>query len=286
VKLDDVFHGISTLLLTEFQGKQTLGSGFFYEELASKDTAKEEKEKYYWRAVNEIWIVTNRHVLLPKVAGKEIVPDSITFHIRKIVDDKIVWEPIILEATEYKKRLKLHTDSTVDIAVLRVLDLLTECMRAEKNLMSWSAVSEENSPGNNNISVEVADDVVIIGYPKGFYDEKNVFPIVKSGIIASRWGTNFNGMPAFLIDAKLFPGSSGSIVITKPIDTVVVDGRLLTAKEKQFAFLGVYSGEPFLQQEPINLDDMIIIRKDSFNLGIVWYGQLVADIIRKGKTLS
>jgi len=128
--------------------------------------------------------------------------------------------------------------------------------------------------------------VVIIGYPKGFYDEKNVFPIVKSGIIATRWGTHFNGMPAFLIDAKLFPGSSGSIVLTKPINYIVVDGKPLYAQDKQFAFLGVYSGEPFRQQVPIDLDDITILRKDSFNVGIVWYGQLVVDIVRKGLNLS
>jgi hypothetical protein len=283
MKIDDTFHGISTLILTNFQGKQVLGTGFFYQELAPKDPAK---KGYYWREVKETWVATNRHVLLPKVKGKEVIPDNVTFHIRKIVDDGIVWEPVILDVTEFKKRLKLHTDAGVDVAILRIGDLLTERLKTGNKLMAWSAVSEENLPGNNNISAEVADDVVIIGYPKGFYDEKNVFPIVKSGIIATRWGLNFNGMPVFLIDAKLFPGSSGSIVITKPIDFVVIDGKPLYAKEKQFAFLGVYSGEPFIQKEPIDLDDMTIIRKDSFNVGIVWYSQLVVDIAKKGENLS
>ncbi len=283
MNVDDTFHGISTLLLTGFQGRQIQGTGFFYDELAPEDP---NTKGFYWREVEATWIVTNRHVLLPKVEGNEIIPDTITFYIRKVVGQGIVWEPVILDVTEIKKRLKLHTDSEVDVAILRVDDLLRERMKPGNIYMTLSSVSEEDLPENKNISAEVADDVVIIGYPKGFYDEKNIFPIVKSGIIATRWGMNFNDMPVFLIDAKLFPGSSGSIVVTKPISSIVAEGPMKDERETQFAFLGVYSGEPFRQQEPIDLDDITIIRKDSFNVGTVWYGKLVVDIVKKGKALS
>lgn len=283
MNVDDTFHGISTLLLTGFQGRQIQGTGFFYDELAPEDP---NTKGFYWREVEATWIVTNRHVLLPKVEGTEIIPDTVIFHVRKVVGQGIVWEPVILDVTEIKKRLKLHTDSEVDVAVLRVDDLLRERMKPGKVYMTSSSVSEEDLPENKNISTEVADDVVIIGYPKGFYDEKNIFPIVKSGIIATRWGMNFNDMPVFLIDAKLFPGSSGSIVVTKPISSIVAEGPMKGERETQFAFLGVYSGEPFRQHEPIDLDDITIIRKDSFNVGTVWYGKLVVDIVKKGKVLS
>jgi len=283
MNVDDTFHGISTLLLTGFQGRQIQGTGFFYDELAPEDP---NTKGFYWREVEATWIVTNRHVLLPKVEGNEIIPDTITFHVRKVVGQGIVWEPVILDVTEIKKRLKLHTDSEVDVAILRVDDLLRERMKPGNIYMTLSSVSEEDLPENKNISAEVADDVVIIGYPKGFYDEKNIFPIVKSGIIATRWGMNFNDMPVFLIDAKLFPGSSGSVVVTKPISSIVAEGPMKDERETQFAFLGVYSGEPFRQQEPIDLDDITIIRKDSFNVGTVWYGKLVVDIVKKGKALS
>lgn len=282
MNVDDTFHGISTLLLTGFQGRQIQGTGFFYDELAPKDP---NTKGFYWREVEATWIVTNRHVLLPKVEGNEIIPDTITFHIRKVVGQGIVWEPVILDVTEIKKRLKLHTDSEVDVAILRVDDLLRERMKPGNIYMTLSSVSEEDLPENKNISAEVADDVVIIGYPKGFYDKKNIYPIVKSGIIATRWGMNFNDMPVFLIDAKLFPGSSGSVVVTKPISSIVAEGPMKDERETQFAFLGVYSGEPFRQQEPIDLDDITIIRKDSFNVGTVWYGKLVVDIVKKGKAL-
>lgn len=281
MKIDDTLHGISTLLLIISQGEQYQGTGFFYNELGPKDL-----QDAQWREVKAVWIVTNRHVLFPIINGKEVMPDQFVFHLRKIVDHGIVWEPVFLDFDELKKRIRLHKDPEVDVVLVRVDDLLIERIKTDNRYMQWSAVGEEDLPGNNNIIAEVGDDVLVIGYPKGFYDEKNVFPIVKSGIIATRWGVGFNGKPIFLIDAKLFPGSSGSIVITKPINLTVIDGKVMCAKEKQFAFLGVFSGEPFRQHKPIEFDDITIIRKDSFNVGIVWYGQIVVDIVKEGKTLE
>lgn len=281
MKIDDTFHGISTLLLVKFRERQIQGSGFFYQELGPKDSEQDAQ----WRTVEEVWIVTNRHVLLPELDGEEIVPDEFVFHLRRIVNNQIVWDPVVLGVAQLRERARLHSNHEVDVAMIRVDDLLKERLQTSNTYPAWSFVTEEHLPGNNNISVEVADDVVVIGYPKGFYDQTNVFPIVKSGIIATRWGMHFDGLPMFLIDAKLFPGSSGSLVITKPIDLVVADGKPMYAKEKQFAFLGVYSGEPFREYSPIDLPDMTIIPKDTYDVGIVWYGQLVVDIARTGNTL-
>lgn len=283
MNIDDTFHGISTLIQTDFQGNQIAGSGFFYEELAERDPTK---TGYYWREVKETWLVTNRHVLLPKIDESEHIPDRIIFYLRAIDGENVVWEPIEVVTSEIKNRLKLHQESIVDIAILRISDLLTKRIGNGRGYMSWSSVNEESLPQNSGITVEVADDVIVIGYPRGFYDKRNIFPIVKSGIIASRWGMKFDGKPIFLIDAKLFPGSSGSIVITKPISSPVVEGPLKGYREARFAFLGIYSGSPIVQSRSIDLDDFIITRKDSCDLGAVWYGGLVSDIVREGITLS
>jgi hypothetical protein len=153
---------------------------------------------------------------------------------------------------------------------------------AGREHLRWHAVSKEQFAGENNIQVQVSDDVIVAGYPHGYYDDVNLFPIVKSGIVASRWGANFRGMPCFLIDAKLFPGSSGSIVVSKPIDIIVRDGQVLSAPDKQFAFLGVFSAEPFMEGRVIDAETIIITEKVSFNVGIVWYAGLIEEIIESG----
>jgi hypothetical protein len=55
--------------------------------------------------------------------------------------------------------------------------------------------------------------VVFVGYPNGMRDEKNLLPIARRGFTASPYVVDFNGLPLFLIDANVFPGSSGSPVM-------------------------------------------------------------------------
>ncbi len=287
MNLDDTFHFLTTLIIASTSAGQSQGTGFYYQHLAPGDPAKSGPQ---WRAVTNTWLVTNRHVVLPKLGGKEIVPASFAFHLRRIDGDKLRWEPITLSTDELFKRARFHEDPEVDVAVVDVHDRLIDKIKGGatylQTYLQWYSVSPENFTGQNNISVQASDDVVVIGYPRGFYDEVNLYPIVKSGIIASRWGANFGGKPFFLIDAKLFPGSSGSIVLSKPTDLVVKDSRLFSAKEKQFAFLGIYSGEPFKLERPIELAGMIITEKSGFNVGMVWYAHLVEEIIGHGKSRS
>ena len=49
-------------------------------------------------------------------------------------------------------------------------------------------------------------------YPIGLWDEKNNLPIVRRGMTATDPVIDYNGRQEFLIDAAVFPGSSGSPV--------------------------------------------------------------------------
>ncbi|MFR3321383.1 MAG: hypothetical protein ACLTSZ_09905 [Lachnospiraceae bacterium] len=56
------------------------------------------------------------------------------------------------------------------------------------------------------------EDITFIGYPSGLYDSVNKLPIIRQGITATPIWNQFNGENVFLIDAGVFPGSSGSPV--------------------------------------------------------------------------
>jgi len=56
------------------------------------------------------------------------------------------------------------------------------------------------------------EEVTFVGYPRGLYDERNVSPLVRRGIIATPIWNDFEGKPVFVIAASVFPGSSGSPV--------------------------------------------------------------------------
>lgn len=285
LNINDQFHIISTLVKTIYDNTEYAGSGFFYHVYGDKNP-----ENPQWTKIEHSCLVTNRHILLPRVKNNEKIPEKLIFHLWRIEANKVNWFPVELDQDEIIKKTKLHSDPEVDIAVIELGSILQDIITKEptigegpykSSIITPISMSMEKFPGNNKINVEVSDDVLIIGYPRGVYDEHNIFPIVKSGIIASKWGAYFNGKPYFLIDAKLFPGSSGSIVLSKPRDIIIDNGNVYTAKEKQYSFLGIFSAEP-LKNYPKKKDGKITYEKLAFDTGIVWYGNLIEEIIKNG----
>jgi hypothetical protein len=56
------------------------------------------------------------------------------------------------------------------------------------------------------------EEIYMIGYPRGLWDEINNMPIVRRGITATAPYLDYNGTKEFLIDIAAFGGSSGSPV--------------------------------------------------------------------------
>ena len=281
MNLNETLHRISTIVQTESGPLRFQGTGFFYSRLAPG-----EGDGPQWRTIEDMWLVTNRHVLIPRKGEQESSPTRVTFYLRRFSDSGVFnWDPIAVRVDDIRELAKFHPDASIDVAVLDISEPVGERIKSDKRFFAPYFLSSENLAGKNNIEVEASSDVLVVGYPKGFYDEANLFPIVKSGIIASRWGVGFQGNPYFLIDARLFPGSSGSVVLSKPVDLVVRDGRLISSKEKQFAFLGVFSGEPKYEEDPVVIGDLTITQTSGFDLGIAWYAHLVEDILDNGVPL-
>lgn len=67
----------------------------------------------------------------------------------------------------------------------------------------------------NNIRLHVGEDVIVMGYPLGIFDDTHNLPISRNGIIASAYPIPFKRNQFFLVDSYLEEGTSGSPVITK-----------------------------------------------------------------------
>ena len=60
--------------------------------------------------------------------------------------------------------------------------------------------------------IGLIEDVLFVGYPNGMFDKANNLPVARRGITATPATVDYGGRPVFLIDASVFPGSSGSPV--------------------------------------------------------------------------
>jgi hypothetical protein len=217
----------------------------------------------------------------------ECVPDKFDFFVRENINGFIEWKPISLTQSQLVSALKLHRQNEIDVALIDISPYIKEIINeitenpGTQNIYLPTTLSNTNLPENQPLSIDVTSDIIVASYPKGFYDKLNKFPIVKSGIIASAWGSHFNGLPMFQIDAQLFPGSSGGLVISKPTNIAMIDGMLKYSQTKQFVLLGVYSGE-FKWYEDINIGGNIIRMGNSYALGNVWYSYLIPQLINDG----
>jgi len=277
--LDEQLLYVTTLITAVWQGKGFSGTGFFFQQ---REPAMNDKH------FGNYWLVTNRHVLYSKNEsdGRRHLVDQLTFRVRALekTSKELIWIEVTLSQAELLQKAKVLSDQKIDVAVIDICNKVEEELIKYKNLqVNISPIEEDNLADKSNFPIEVSDDVIVIGYPQGFYDTVNLYPIVKSGIIASKWGAEFRGNKGFAIDAKLFPGSSGSLVITKPrMEDFDKKGNLIFKKNKVFYCLGIYSGDPIF--EGITTDDKgnQLLVKYSFDLGHVWYYHLILETINTG----
>jgi hypothetical protein len=95
--------------------------------------------------------------------------------------------------------------------------------------------------------VRVAEEVFMVGYPVGLWDEVWSMPIVRRGTLASYPALPFNGKPWGVVDIAAFPGSSGSPIVLLNEGSFVRGGELVLGS--RLHLLGVLFGGPQFDAE-------------------------------------
>lgn len=231
-------------ILSENNGAIGYATGFFF---------KENEVKY---------LVTNKHIV---ESSNNYTPFQIKIKLHKSFTDYTDNNLIIVDLYQSEKVLWYsHINQMVDIAVIP----LNNTTIADLDIFNNSIVnfiSKENL--NTEYIIPSFADVLIVGYPLSFSDEKQNLPVYRRGMIASSYPVNFNGLPYFLIDANLHRGTSGSPVLNSDSNLLInKNGAALhTAKT---ILLGIHSAEHIQNGEPLGLN-------------VVWYPHLILEIVQQ-----
>lgn len=171
------------------------GTGFFYDIPHITDPA-----------LHLPVIVSNRHVVKDVVetivvltlADTNFFPSSETYAI-KINNRAFPWIG--------------HPDASVDLSVLPIVPVLNH-MQSQGKKPFFFPLNSSFIPDEEYLkSVTQTDEVIMIGYPGGLWDNVNNQPIFRKGILATSPSKNFGGRREFLIDMPVYWGSSGSPVL-------------------------------------------------------------------------
>ena len=197
-------------------GSFSSGTGFIFSVMEQNDTSIP-------------LLITNYHVLENAVAG------FVELHIAE-------------KGLPSEKSIRIQFNESIingnklgnlDLIAIPLASTLNELKQKGINIF-YRTVDQNMLPKEEQIEYFAAiEDITFIGYPSGLYDSVNKLPIIRQGITATPIWNQFNGENVFLIDAGVFPGSSGSPVFiynhgsypTK--DGIAIGNRLL--------FIGVIS---------------------------------------------
>jgi hypothetical protein len=182
------------------------GTGFLVARKISKDYQK-------------IFLISNKHVLLPKKvereSGGDLKAEAIVL-VNKVINNEINTEKIKVELRDSNgiDYCKGHPNEEIDVAAIDFTKYITEDYQIRLGL-KVKFIPEEKFATKGVLKeqyVSIGDRIIVLGYPLNLVEGGHCIPIARGGIISSEPGLNFKGLPMILIDSKMIRGSSGSPV--------------------------------------------------------------------------
>jgi hypothetical protein len=182
------------------------------------------------------FVVTNRHLA-------EGVRSGALVFTRKRDGQPIVGRGFRLDIEDFSQAWFYHPDPSVDLAVLP-LHPLEAHIRAQGGEIFYQAIDGRLIPDAAMLDgLDALEQVVFVGYPSGVWDKANLMPIMRRGTTATPVFLDFEGRAEFLVDAAVYPGSSGSPVFLYDTDAISLRGPT-----RRFQFLGVVAAVFFKEE--------------------------------------
>jgi hypothetical protein len=233
--VDNLSHCTVKILCSSAEGRTASGTGFIFSLPVDEHSSK-------------LVLVTNRHVFFGF--------DTARFWIStKDAQGNVAWgRHREVNITNLQRLISYHPDERIDLAAIGLPPILA-AIEAEGFVPHFTHL-----PSSAIYRREVhkfagsLEDIVMVGYPIGLWDEVNNLPVARRGVTASRIDSDWNGLPFFLIDCACFPGSSGSPIVLHQRGMIPTDdGRSVTPGER-LLFLGVlFAGPQYSQKGEIRI---------------------------------
>jgi S1-C subfamily serine protease len=176
----------------------------------------------------------------------------------------------------------MHPDPEVDLAIIPMRPL-EQAARDQGVELYYHAIDSRLAPDPATLrALDALEEVLFVGYPSGVWDQTNLMPILRRGTTATPMALDFEGRKEFLIDAAVYPGSSGSPVFVYQPDVM----RPNQGGGKKFLFAGVVAAVFFREEAnhlvpapvPANNHGMVM-GSEMIDLGLIIKAEAVLEVI-------
>lgn len=208
------------------------------------------------------------------------------FFARKTGEEPAMGERVQIQWDKFEERWYKHPDPEIDIAAMPIVPTMKKLEELGQDIFFRHITDKMALRTEWLEDLDALEEIMFVGYPSGIYDEVNLLPIIRKGVTATPLHVDYNGKPIFLIDASVFPGSSGSpVFIYNP--SGFGTNKSFTVGSR-FIFLGVIA-EVLIRQEtgtlefvsiPIKIEPRIRT-KETLDLGIVYKANTVIETVQR-----
>jgi S1-C subfamily serine protease len=221
------------------------------------------------------FIVTNRHVV------ENVRRGGLVFT-QKLNGQPILGQRFQLNIDDFPHAWFLHPDPEIDLAIVPMRPL-EQAARDQGVELYYHAIDTRLAPDAAQLrALDALEEVLFVGYPSGVWDQTNLMPILRRGTTATPMLLDFEGRKEFLVDAAVYPGSSGSPVFVYQPDS----GRPAVRNGRKFLFAGVIAAVFFREEAnhlvsvpvPANNNGMVM-GSEMIDLGLVIKAQSVIELV-------
>ncbi|MCK5332599.1 trypsin-like peptidase domain-containing protein [Candidatus Parcubacteria bacterium] len=257
-----LFSTLRIELLDNANNPQSIGTGFLVRVNFLDDPTK-----------NLILLISNKHVL------EKNNKVNLIFHKKKQNSDlPSLKDFFIFRADGYEGALSIHPDPKIDLACINISNVISQL-----GPQVYFKFLEKTIFANfNEAELDVGQKVIFAGYPNDRYDQKHNLPIMRSGIIASHPKLDYNGEKQFIIDAQVFPGSSGSPVFLNMKEAQYNRGQIILGEGFPYLLIGIVAAtmirNNIIEPLPTNL---LGVSQEIIGLGLVFKATTLDDLINE-----
>lgn len=211
---------------------------------------------FFFERGSRLFLVTSRHVLFDDASAHHPDRIEITVHL----DAVDMTRTSVVRLPLYRQGKGLWRDGRdsggpIDVAALE-LD-----RSALPQPLALRAFTPEHLLRDLS-HVGIGANVLVVGFPLGFYDTVYQLPVARQAAVASAFGVRFQGQGFFLTDARTHRGTSGAPVVMRNAGN---DAPL------PWTLLGVHSARLDMGTREEGVDE-------SLGLNCAWYADILLTL--------